>query len=98
VGTAPLVMFPLPSGCASASRTWWFAAAARGRGVGAALTEAALRPAREAGAAAVDLTSRPSRQAANRLYERAGFAPRDTTVYRYTLDQDTPAPAPAHDR
>ena len=30
----------------------------------------------------LDLTSRPSREAANRLYERLGFRPRDTKVYR----------------
>ena len=35
------------------------------------------------GARTVDLTSRPSRLAANRLYERMGFARRETNVYRY---------------
>jgi ribosomal protein S18 acetylase RimI-like enzyme len=33
----------------------------------------------------VDLTSRPSRAAANRLYERLGFQPRDSQVYRFTV-------------
>jgi hypothetical protein len=32
----------------------------------------------------VDLTSRPSREAANRLYARLGFVPRDTNVYRWS--------------
>jgi ribosomal protein S18 acetylase RimI-like enzyme len=54
---------------------------ARGRGVGAALTQEALRRAVEAGADAVDLTSRPEREAANRLYARLGFARRETNVY-----------------
>ena len=30
-------------------------------------------------------TSRPSREAANRLYQRIGFEPRETNVYRYSL-------------
>jgi ribosomal protein S18 acetylase RimI-like enzyme len=60
--------------------------AARGAGVGAALNQAALRVAGERGARTVDLTSRPSREAANRLYQRLGFTPRETNVYRYDLD------------
>ncbi|HEY6598531.1 MAG TPA: hypothetical protein VIZ30_04435, partial [Pseudomonadales bacterium] len=31
----------------------------------------------------VGLTSRPSREAANRLYQRLGFALRETNLYRY---------------
>jgi ribosomal protein S18 acetylase RimI-like enzyme len=38
------------------------------------------------GCRTVDLTSRPSREAANRLYQRAGFKPRETNVYRLELD------------
>ena len=37
------------------------------------------------GAKDVSLTSRPSREAANRLYRRIGFEPRETNVYRYTF-------------
>jgi ribosomal protein S18 acetylase RimI-like enzyme len=59
--------------------------AARGRGIGEALTRAALDHAREAGAASVTLTSRPSREAANRLYVRLGFQSIATNVYRYSL-------------
>ncbi|MEL0283455.1 MAG: GNAT family N-acetyltransferase, partial [Ilumatobacter sp.] len=33
----------------------------------------------------VGLTSRPSREAANRLYQRLGFEPYDTNLYRYNL-------------
>ncbi|MEE1785644.1 GNAT family N-acetyltransferase [Streptomyces sp. SP17BM10] len=57
-------------------------AGTRGKGVGAAPTEEAVRLAREAGARTLDLTSRPSRAAANRLYERVGFQARDSTVCR----------------
>ena len=45
----------------------------------------ALERARQLGAKTVDLTSRPSREAANRLYQRIGFVPRDTNVYRFDL-------------
>ncbi len=84
VGTLTLVVFELPTGLRARIEDVVVDDAARGRGVGAALTEAALRLAGEAGAGTVDLTSRPSRVAANRLYERMGFAPRETTVYRFS--------------
>lgn len=61
--------------------------AVRARGVGEALTREALQLAKSRGARAVDLTSHPSRQAANRLYQRLGFAPRDTNVYRFVFDE-----------
>jgi ribosomal protein S18 acetylase RimI-like enzyme len=57
--------------------------AARGQGVGAALTNAAIRLANQRGARTVDLTSRPSREGANRLYQRLGFLERETNVYRF---------------
>ena len=58
-------------------------AGARGQGAGLALVEAAVAHAQALGARTVDLTSRPSREAANRLYRRAGFEPRETNVYRF---------------
>ena len=59
---------------------------ARGQGVAEALNRAAIDRARAAGAVSIDLTSRPSREAANRLYQRIGFEPRETNVYRYSID------------
>jgi GNAT superfamily N-acetyltransferase len=86
IGTLTLVTFPIPT----AYRAWIEDVvvddSARGQGVGMLLTEEALRVAKDAGARTVDLTTRPSRAAAGRLYERAGFAQRDTRVYRYTFD------------
>jgi ribosomal protein S18 acetylase RimI-like enzyme len=55
--------------------------AARGRGVGEALTREAQRLAVEAGAASIRLTTRPHREAAHRLYERLGFEPVETDAY-----------------
>jgi ribosomal protein S18 acetylase RimI-like enzyme len=86
VGMATLVTFRIPT----AVRAWIedvvVDETARGKGVGAALTDAMVARARELGCRTVDLTSRPSREAANRLYQRAGFEPRDTNVYRLELD------------
>jgi len=89
VGTLTLVVFRIPT----AVRAWIedvvVDEAARGRGVGEALTNEALRIAAEAGAKTVELTSRPSREAANRLYQRMGFEPRDTNVWRFSLGEKT---------
>jgi ribosomal protein S18 acetylase RimI-like enzyme len=86
VGTLTLVVFPIPSGLRARIEDVVVDEAARGRGVGAALTLEALRLAREHGARTVDLASRPSREAANRLYQRLGFQLRDTQVYRFGLE------------
>jgi len=59
---------------------------ARGKGLGEQLVREALRLGRERGARSVTLTSRPDREAANRLYERVGFAQRETNVYTYNLE------------
>ncbi len=83
VGSLTLVLVRIPTGLRAIIEDVVVDEQARGRGVGRALNEAALDLARSAGAVSVDLTSRPSREAANRLYLRLGFVPRDTNVYRY---------------
>ncbi|MCX4850180.1 GNAT family N-acetyltransferase [Streptomyces sp. NBC_00893] len=85
VGMLTLIVFPLPSGLRGRIEDVVVDEAARGHGVGAALTEEALRLAEAAGARTVDLTSRPSRQAANRLYEHLGFQARESTVHRFVV-------------
>ena len=86
VGTLTLAIFRIPT----AVRAWIEDViadpAVSGRGLGAQLTNAALDAAREAGAKTVELTSRPSREAANHVYRKLGFEPRETNVYRYSLD------------
>lgn len=84
-GTLTLVMFPIPTGLRAWIEDVVVDEQARGHGIGEALTREALRLARAAGARSVDLTSRPARAAAGRLYERAGFAQRDSRLYRYTV-------------
>ena len=85
VGVLTLAIYQIPT----ATRAWIedvvVDSSARGKGVGEALTRAAIDRARAAGASAVDLTSRPSREAANRLYQRIGFQLRETNCYRYPL-------------
>jgi len=85
VGTATLATFRIPTGMRAWIEDVVVDDAARGAGVGHALTTAMLDRARELGCVTVELTSRPSREAANRLYRRAGFVARDTNVYRYDL-------------
>lgn len=87
VGTLTLVVFRIPTGLRAWIEDVVVDAEARGRGVGEALTRKAVELANEAGARTVDLTSRPSREAANRLYQRLGFEPRETNVYRYDADR-----------
>ena len=81
-GMLTLVTFPIPTGLRAWIEDVVVDESVRGQGVGAALTQEAIRLARAAGARTVDLTSRPSRQSANRLYERLGFHARDTRAYR----------------
>lgn len=85
VGMLTLVTFEIPT----ASRAWIedvvVDEGARGKGVAAALVQAALEHAEAVGVRTVDLTSRPDREAANRLYVRMGFEQRVTNVYRHTL-------------
>jgi ribosomal protein S18 acetylase RimI-like enzyme len=83
LGSLTLVLFRIPTGLRAWIEDVVVDGEARGRGVGEALNRHAIDVAAERGARSVDLTSRPSREAANRLYRRLGFEPRETNVYRY---------------
>lgn len=84
-GSLTLVVFPIPTGLRAWIEDVVVDDAARGKGVGRQLNEAAIEIAKQWGATTVDLTSRPSREAANRLYQRLGFVERETNVYRFKL-------------
>lgn len=86
VGTLSLAIFHIPTGVRAWIEDVVVDDAARGLGVGLALTQAAIDYATTHGARSVDLTSRASRTAAHRLYEKAGFVIRETNVYRFDLD------------
>ena len=79
-----IVVFRIPTGVRAWIEDVVVDETVRGRGVGEGLSQEAVRRAVELGARTVELTSRPSREAANRLYQRLGFALRDSNVYRYT--------------
>jgi ribosomal protein S18 acetylase RimI-like enzyme len=85
VGTLTLTMVVTPTGT-----TGWVADVVvddlvRGKGIGEKLVREAIAHAKSLGARYVDLSSRPAREAANRLYQRIGFAKRETNYYRYML-------------
>jgi ribosomal protein S18 acetylase RimI-like enzyme len=88
VGSLSLVVFPIPTGVRAWIEDVIVDQSMRGRGLGEALTRAAIEVAKAKGAKTVDLTSRPSREAANRLYVRVGFELRQTNAYRYNIRQE----------
>jgi ribosomal protein S18 acetylase RimI-like enzyme len=81
LGMLTLVLYRVPTGLRAWIHDVVVDEAARGRGVGEALTKEALRLATDVGAISVELTTRPERAAANRLYRRLGFERRETNVY-----------------
>jgi ribosomal protein S18 acetylase RimI-like enzyme len=85
VGALALVTFATLTGVRARIEDVVVDAAARGSGIGAALTAEAIRLARAIGATPMLLTSRRSRVAAGRLYERMGFRVVDTRVFRLDL-------------
>jgi ribosomal protein S18 acetylase RimI-like enzyme len=84
LGMLTLAVFRIPTGVRAWIEDVVVDEAARGRGVGRALTQRALELSRDEGARTVELTSRKTRVAANGLYTQMGFALRDTNVYRFT--------------
>jgi len=81
LGMLTLIVYRVPTGMRAWIHDVVVDEAARGRGVGEALTREALRQAADAGAISVELTTRQEREAANRLYRRLGFEQRETNVY-----------------
>jgi ribosomal protein S18 acetylase RimI-like enzyme len=85
IGTATLVTFRIPTGMRAWIEDVIVDENATNRGVATAMTNAMLDRARKLGCVSVDLTSRPSREAANHVYQKVGFEPRVTNVYRFDL-------------
>jgi ribosomal protein S18 acetylase RimI-like enzyme len=84
-GFLVIVTYPVPTGIKAWVEDVVVDEALRGKGYGMDLMQYAIDYARSAGAEHLDLTSRPWRIAANRLYQKLGFALRETNVYRYNL-------------
>jgi ribosomal protein S18 acetylase RimI-like enzyme len=89
IGMLTLAVFRIPTGVRAWIEDVAVDASARGKGVGESLSREALRIAEAKGARTVELSSRPSREAANRLYRRLGFLPRETNVYRFNIDKQS---------
>jgi len=85
VGSLTLALYRIPTGVKAWIEDVVVDESARGMGVGEALNRAAIDEAARRGAKNVSLTSRSSREAANRLYQRLGFEPYETNLYRYRL-------------
>lgn len=85
VGVLTLTIYRVPTGLSARIDDVIVETDSRGRGIGEALTRAAIEHARTAGARGVNLTSHPRREAANRLYQRLGFERRETNTYVYKL-------------
>src|ERR1700682_794982 len=82
VGTTTVIVYTTPFWIKARLDEVVVDESARGKGVGAALVSAALDVARAKGAQVAELQSGVQREAANRLYPRMGFKPRETNVYR----------------
>jgi ribosomal protein S18 acetylase RimI-like enzyme len=87
LGVLTLHLYRVPAGLNARIDDVVVDAAARGQGVGEALTREAIRRAELAGARHVELTSRTHREAAHRLYTRLGFAQHETTVFRLRFER-----------
>jgi GNAT superfamily N-acetyltransferase len=85
VGTTTLIVYTTPFWIKARLDEVVVDEAARGRGVGAALVNAALEVARQNGAEVAELQSGVRREAANRLYQRMGFKLRESNLYRMVL-------------
>lgn len=85
VGSLTLAFYRIPTGLKAWIEDVVVDDSARGQGVGESLNRMAIGEAARRGAKHVSLTSRATREAANRLYQRLGFAHYETNVYRHTL-------------
>lgn len=93
VGVSTLAVFPIPTGHRAWIEDVIVDEVSNGQGIGRLLTEAMLDRARALGCVTVDLTSRPSREAANHLYRKVGFQPRETNVWRFELQAEGRSPS-----
>jgi ribosomal protein S18 acetylase RimI-like enzyme len=83
VGAGCLSVYRVPTGMHAIIEDVIVEESARGRGIGETLIRKLLELARQKGANGVALTSNPNRISANRLYQRIGFACRETNAYFY---------------
>jgi ribosomal protein S18 acetylase RimI-like enzyme len=85
VGTLTLTVFPTLVGVQARINTVVVDAAARGRGIGEALTREAVRISVDAGVRRITLSSRRERAAAHRMYGRIGFVTTPNETFHMLL-------------
>ena len=83
LGAACLTVYRVPTGVRAIIEDVVVDGSARRQGMGEALIRHCLELARQRGASGVALTSNPKREAANRLYQKMGFARRETNAYYF---------------
>jgi ribosomal protein S18 acetylase RimI-like enzyme len=84
VGTASLVVYPIPTGIRAHIDDVVVDESARGHGIARLLMNHLIAEANgRFHVRTIDLTSRPDREAANHLYRTSGFVQRNTNVYRW---------------
>jgi ribosomal protein S18 acetylase RimI-like enzyme len=80
-GILTLAIYRVPTGIRSIVEDVIVDENHRRLGIAEALLKKAVGIAREAGAGNVSLSANPTREAAHRLYEKLGFARRDSSFY-----------------
>ncbi len=85
VGMGCLVLVRLPSGLGGRIEDVVVSEQYRGQGLGEKILSKLIAVAGELGVTGIELTSKPSRAAANKLYKKLGFEPKETNVYRLKL-------------
>lgn len=83
VGTLSLVFYRIPTGQKAWIEDVVVDSQQRGKGVGVALMQYAIRFAQERGITKIDLTTSYDRVAANQLYQKLGFQKRSSNLYRF---------------
>jgi len=81
-GMLTLVTYRIPSGAKAWIEDVAVDNAYQGKGIGRSLTEHAITHAKSLNIRKIDLTSSPDRVVANILYQKIGFAKKDTNYYR----------------
>lgn len=85
VGTYTLVIFRIPTSKTIRIEDVIVDEKRRGKGIGKAMMNHAMKFAKNAGIDKIELTSHPSRIEANKLYQSLGFTKIDTNVYRIRI-------------
>ncbi|MDX1378603.1 MAG: GNAT family N-acetyltransferase [Anaerolineales bacterium] len=85
VGILTISIYRVPTGVRSIVEDVIVDESMRRRGIAKGLMLAAIKIAQEAGANGVSLTSNAQRVEANLLYQKMGFAKRETNAYFYKL-------------